>query len=161
MKAGSAASALGSEPSTSSADSSSRRRLPRDARAGLAIGDSRRETVALDHQPCGAVRQGCFDSFLRPLGMDGNIDSSGEKRRKDRDDCFGGFRQHQSDAILLLDAVFNEPQGQRRGLLEQLAERRDPIFFDYGRSIGCNRCRVPKPVGEQVAFRLGQASPPR
>ncbi len=50
--------------------------------------------------------------------MDGDIDRSGEKGREDGDDGFGGLRQHQSDAILLLDAVFHEPQGQRRGLLE-------------------------------------------
>ena len=84
---------------------------------------------ALDHQPCRAVRQCCFDSFLRPLGMDGNIDSSGEKGGKNRDDRFGGLRQYQSYAVLLLDAVFDEPYGQRRSLLEQLAERSDPILL--------------------------------
>jgi hypothetical protein len=56
--------------------------------------------------------------------MDGNIDSSGEQGRKNRDDGIGGLRQHQSDAILLLNAVFDEPHGQRRSLLEQLAGKK-------------------------------------
>ncbi len=50
--------------------------------------------------------------------MDGDIDSSGKKGGKNRDDSFGGLRQHQSDAILFLNAVFDEAQGQCRGLLE-------------------------------------------
>ena len=44
-----------------------------NACAGLAIDDSWRKSVALDHQPRPAVRQRRFDSFLRPLRMNGNI----------------------------------------------------------------------------------------
>ena len=143
----------------------------------MAIGDARRRIVAtLDHEPRPAICQDCFDSLLRPLRMDGNIDRTGHKGRKNRDDCVGGLRQYQSDAILFSDAVLHEPHRQRRSLPEQFAERRDAIYFartclDYGWCIWRGRCRTPEPIREHVtfrlvtsrvgAFRLGQASPPR
>ena len=76
------------------------------------------DRLAFDHQPCRAVCQDCFDTFLRPLGMDGDIDSSGEKGGENRDNRIGVFGITKSDAILLLDAVCDEPRCQRRGLLE-------------------------------------------
>src|SRR5207245_1063557 len=133
---------------------------PEDAAACIAISDSRRRiVVTLDQEPSPAICQDCFDSLLRPLRMDGNIDRTGHKGRKNRDDCVGGLRQYQSDAILSLDAMLNKLHRQRRRLSEQLAERCDAIFFartclDYGWCIWRGRCRTPEPIREHVTFRL-------
>jgi hypothetical protein len=83
--------------------------------------------------------------------MDGDIDRTGDKGGKNRNDCFGGLRQYQSDAILSLDAMLNKLHGQRRSLSEQFAERRDAIFLartclDYGWPIWPRRCRAPEPI---------------
>ena len=87
MRAGSPASALGSSRVFNG--SAAQEQLGGACQGMLApvsrsvIRGGNSPLVALDHQPRGAVRQSGFDSFLRPLGMDGDIDSSGEQGRED------------------------------------------------------------------------------
>jgi hypothetical protein len=90
-----------------------RRRRPCNAGPSVQIGDARWKAVAIDQQTCSALGQNCVEALPRPARINGDVDGSGQQRGKDGNDRIAVLGQSQNDAVLRLNPMCAEAQGQR------------------------------------------------